>query len=68
MLRLLLRTKARIRDALKPAGEAAVGALTIGMLVWTKLKRGPNPEIPYGVAIAFAGLWLIGERFLNQFG
>lgn len=32
MLRLLLRTKARIRDAFKPAGEAAVGALTTGML------------------------------------
>ncbi|UGV26212.1 lipid A biosynthesis lauroyl acyltransferase [Rhodopseudomonas boonkerdii] len=36
MLRLLLRTKARIRDALKPAGEAAVGALTIGMLRTTR--------------------------------
>lgn len=46
----------------------AGGALTLGMLVWSKLKRGPNPEIPYGVAIAFSGLWLIGERFLNQFG
>ena len=33
---LLLRTKARIRDALKPAGEAAVGALTIGMLRTTR--------------------------------
>lgn len=46
----------------------AGGALTLGMLVWTRIKRGPNPEIPYGVAIAFSGLWLIGERFLNQFG
>lgn len=46
----------------------AGGALTLGMLGWSKLKRGPNPEIPYGVAIAFSGLWLIGERFLNQFG
>ncbi|WP_441241438.1 lipid A biosynthesis lauroyl acyltransferase [Tardiphaga sp. 768_D3_N2_1] len=36
MLRLLLRTKARIRDAVKPAGEAAVGALTIGMLRSTR--------------------------------
>lgn len=36
MLRLLLRTKARVRDALKPAGEAAVGALTIGMLRTTR--------------------------------
>ena len=32
MRRLLLRTKARIRDAAKPLGDAAVGALTIGLL------------------------------------
>jgi KDO2-lipid IV(A) lauroyltransferase len=33
---LLLRTKARIRDAIKPIGEAAVGALTIGLLRTTR--------------------------------
>jgi KDO2-lipid IV(A) lauroyltransferase len=33
---LLLRTKARIRDATKPVGEAAVGALTIGLLRITR--------------------------------
>jgi KDO2-lipid IV(A) lauroyltransferase len=33
---LLLRTKARIRDAAKPIGEAAVGALTIGLLRTTR--------------------------------
>jgi KDO2-lipid IV(A) lauroyltransferase len=32
MRRLLLRTKARIRDTAKPLGDAAVGALTIGLL------------------------------------
>src|SRR6202790_1395145 len=32
MSRLLARAKARIRDATKPLGEAAVGALTVGML------------------------------------
>ena len=32
MRRLLLRTKARIRDATKPLGDAAVGASTIGLL------------------------------------
>jgi Kdo2-lipid IVA lauroyltransferase/acyltransferase len=32
MRRLLLRTKARIRDAAKPLGDAAVGASTIGLL------------------------------------
>jgi KDO2-lipid IV(A) lauroyltransferase len=36
MRRLLLRTKARIRDATKPVGEAAIGALTIGMLRTTR--------------------------------
>jgi KDO2-lipid IV(A) lauroyltransferase len=33
---LLLRTKARCRDATKPLGDAAVGALTIGMLRATR--------------------------------
>jgi Kdo2-lipid IVA lauroyltransferase/acyltransferase len=36
MNRLLLRTKARIRDAAKPMTEAAVGALTVGMLRATR--------------------------------
>ncbi|QNN66094.1 prepilin peptidase [Sphingomonas rhizophila] len=26
-----------------------------------------RPEVPYGVAIAFAGLWLLAQRFLNHF-
>jgi KDO2-lipid IV(A) lauroyltransferase len=33
---LLARTKARVRDAAKPLGEAAVGGLTIGMLRATR--------------------------------
>jgi Kdo2-lipid IVA lauroyltransferase/acyltransferase len=33
---LFLRTKARIRDAIKPVAEVAVGALTIGMLRTTR--------------------------------
>ncbi len=33
---LLLRTKARIRDAAKPVSEAVVGALTIGLLRTTR--------------------------------
>jgi Kdo2-lipid IVA lauroyltransferase/acyltransferase len=36
MSRLFLRTKARIRDASKPLGQAAVGALTIGLLRTTR--------------------------------
>jgi KDO2-lipid IV(A) lauroyltransferase len=36
MRRLLLRTRARIRDATKPLGEAAIGALTIALLRTTR--------------------------------
>ena len=47
----------------------AGGVLTIAMLIPHRmLKSAGNPEIPYGIAIAFGGLWLIGERFLNHFG
>jgi prepilin peptidase CpaA len=47
----------------------AGGVLTIAMLVRQRLAKSRNQlEIPYGVAIAFGGFWLIGERFLNQFG
>ena len=47
----------------------AGGVLTVAMLVRHRLaKSGKELEIPYGVAIAFGGFWLIAERFLNQFG
>jgi prepilin peptidase CpaA len=47
----------------------AGGALTLVMALRHKLRRRTEKlEVPYGVAIAFGGLWLIGERFLNQFG
>lgn len=46
----------------------AGGVLTVAMLVPHKLaKRSAALEIPYGIAIAFAGFWLISERILNQF-
>lgn len=46
----------------------AGGVLTVAMLVLHKLRK-PNKtlEVPYGVAIAFAGLWVIAERYFNQF-
>jgi prepilin peptidase CpaA len=47
----------------------AGGVLTL--IVLARRRRaggGPETEVPYGVAIAFAGMWLIGERFLYQFG
>ncbi|HEY0115417.1 MAG TPA: prepilin peptidase [Allosphingosinicella sp.] len=47
----------------------AGGVLTIATIIWSRVRNpSATPEIPYGVAIAFAGLWLISERFLNQFG
>lgn len=48
--------------------SVAGGLLTIAMLIPHRLaKTAGQPEIPYGIAIAFAGFWLLGERFLNQF-
>jgi prepilin peptidase CpaA len=49
--------------------SVAGGVLTLVMLVRHKaLKSEAALEVPYGVAIAFAGMWLIGERFFYQFG
>jgi prepilin peptidase CpaA len=46
----------------------AGGLLTLAMLIRYRVTRpGGELEIPYGIAIAFAGFWLISERFLNQF-
>ena len=47
----------------------AGGVLTLGILAWHRAKRREGrPEIPYGVAIAFGGLAILTQRFLNQFG
>ena len=46
----------------------AGGVLTIGLLAWHRSRgREGRPEIPYGVAIAFGGLAILAQRFLNQF-
>jgi prepilin peptidase CpaA len=43
------------------------GILTVLMLIRQKaLKLEGKPEIPYGIAIALAGLWSIYERYLNH--
>jgi prepilin peptidase CpaA len=48
--------------------SAAGGVLTIVIVIAHRLRaREGRPEIPYGVAIAFGGLWLVAQRFLNQF-
>lgn len=47
----------------------AGGVLTLVLAIRHRLaRREERLEIPYGVAIAFGGLWLIGQRFLYQFG
>ena len=49
--------------------SVAGGVLTLAFYLRHRLaRRDGQLEIPYGVAIAFGGLWLISERFLNQFG
>jgi prepilin peptidase CpaA len=46
----------------------AGGVLTLVVLALHHLrKREGRPEIPYGVAIAFGGLAILTQRFLNQF-
>jgi prepilin peptidase CpaA len=44
------------------------GVLTLAVLAIHHLRNlKTNPEVPYGVAIAGAGLWVIGEPYLNHF-
>lgn len=46
----------------------AGGVLTLVVLWIHRLRGRPGrPEIPYGVAIAFGGLAILTQRFLNQF-
>jgi prepilin peptidase CpaA len=46
----------------------AGGVLTLLVLVRHRAKRREGrPEIPYGVAIAFGGLAILAQRFLNHF-
>ena len=46
----------------------AGGVLTLIVMIEHKIKKSQGrPEVPYGVAIAFGGLWLLAQRFLNHF-
>jgi len=56
----------------------AGGLLTVIVLILDRRKRRTapagdsetkpeKPEVPYGVAIAFGALWILAQRFLNQF-
>ena len=45
----------------------AGGVLTIGMLILRGVRRGDAPiEVPYGIAIAFAALFVLHEPLLNH--
>ncbi|HEV7343498.1 MAG TPA: prepilin peptidase [Sphingopyxis sp.] len=44
------------------------GILSAVMLVRMKMRPSDKPvEVPYGVAIAAAGLWALHQQYLNQF-
>ena len=46
----------------------AGGALSAIMLIYSKIKSSKDRvEVPYGVAIAIAGLWVLHKHYLNQF-
>ncbi len=46
----------------------AGGILSAIMLVHIKMRPSGKPvEVPYGVAIAAAGLWALHQQYLNQF-
>ena len=62
MNRLLLRTKARLRDAAKPVAEAAVGALTIALLRTTRYFDPDKTANFFGRATRFIGRRLREDR------
>jgi prepilin peptidase CpaA len=44
------------------------GVVTIVTVMHHRMTRTlGQPQIPYGIAISAAALWLIGERYLNHF-
>ena len=46
----------------------AGGLITLATVVHHRLaKKDGQPEVPYGVAIALAGLWVLGEPYFNPF-
>ena len=62
MNRLLLRTKARLRDAAKPMTEAAVGALTVVLLRTTRYFDPDKTANFFGRVTRFIGRRLREDR------
>ena len=48
---------------------ACVGAaLTLAFFIHHRSTKAPGPSwTPYGIAISVGGLWVLSERFINQF-
>src|SRR6478752_4736045 len=62
MNRLLLRTRARLRDAAKPVAELAVGALTVALLRTTRYFDPDKTASFFGRASRFIGRRLREDR------
>ncbi|MDE2378107.1 lipid A biosynthesis lauroyl acyltransferase [Bradyrhizobium sp.] len=62
MNRLLLRIRAHLRDALKPATEAAVGGLTVALLRITRYFDPDRTAEFFGRAARFIGRFLREDR------
>jgi prepilin peptidase CpaA len=46
----------------------AGGILSAAMLIHVRIRPSDKPvEVPYGVAIAVAGLWVLHQHYLNHF-
>lgn len=44
------------------------GVITLATVIHHRMsKREGQPEVPYGVAISLAAMWIVGERILYQF-
>lgn len=44
------------------------GVVTLVTVIHHRVtRRMGRPEVPYGVAISLAALWVVGERYINQF-
>ena len=62
MNRLLLRTRARLRDAAKPVAELAVGALTVALLRTTRYFDPDKTANFFGRVTRFIGRRLREDR------
>ncbi len=48
----------------------SLGGCVLSVAYWARQKWRKSlekPEVPYGVAISLAGMWAVGQHYLNQF-